>query len=182
MNLPLSILLLSALPLLGAEIRSIQVIPAGEQTVLNLAVTTEDGNKTVKMPFSELPQEARGDWATLAMQANNPENKIVPEGGGLVQIVVEPRGKTSDFVSVTNKIMLTSMPPQEAEEIIQVPVEGTERMVFDFFWTVQRNGSMREVKASSESMPKPFRICCESLWNILYSWVNAKPAEPVELP
>ena len=176
MNPPLSILLLSALPLFGTEIRSIQVIPAGADTVLNLAVTTEDGNKTVKMPFSQLPQEARGDWATLAAQATNSVNRIVPEGGGLVQVVVEPRGKTSDFteVATTNELGEVSA--------AQVPVEGTERKVFDFFWTVSRNGAMREVKASSESMPKPFRICCESLWNILYSWVNAKPAEPVELP
>lgn len=164
-------LLFSATACVGTEIRSIQIIPAGEQTVLNLAVTTEDGNKTVSMPFSQLPQEARGDWATCATQANDPENKIVPVGGSIVQIIVEPRGRTSDFNTVTTT--------NEAGEIsvAQTPIEGTERMVFDFFWTVQRNGAMREAKTSSEAMPKSSRICCESLWNILYTWANAKPAE-----
>lgn len=173
----IAILFSLALPVGAAEIRSIQVLPAGEQTELNLAVTTEDGLKTVRVQFSQMPPEARGDWATCSAQATNPENKIVPEGGAVVQIIVEPRGKTSDFISVTNKVWLASMPPQEVEEIVQVPVDGTERMVFDFYWTVQRNGAMREVKASSEAMPKTFRICCESLWNILHAWVNAKPAE-----
>lgn len=167
----IAILFALTLPVGAADIRSIQVLPAGEQTELNLAVTTEDGLKTVRIPFSQMPPEARGDWATCTAQATNPENNIVPEGGSVVQIIVEPRGKTSDFNSVTTTNDLGEI------SVDKTPVEGTERMVFDFYWTVQRNGAMREVKASSEAMPKPFRICCESLWNILHAWVNAKPAE-----
>lgn len=167
MNFTILIMLLIAFQLGAAEIRSIQIIPGGTNAVLNLAVSTEDGHKTVQLPYRDLSQEARGDWATCATLAQNPANGIVPEGGGLVQIIVEPRGKTSDFVPVEcpDKI-------EGCAVFHRAAVPGTERMVFDFFWTVQRNGSMREVKASSESMPKPFRICCESLWNIIHAQIN----------
>lgn len=179
MNPTLSILLASALSLGAADysIRSIQILPAGEETSFNVAWGHADGSIGSKMmKFSEFTQEARGDWATCANLSTN-EN-ITPAGGGIIQVIVEPRGRTSDFDTVT-----TTNDQQEVTTT-QTPIEGTERSVFAMFYTVRTaSGGQKSLPPmSTEAAPRPFQICAESLWNGILQWLNAVPTEPAILP